>query len=351
MTAWWAGESIGRCGMAVTAPRADAPDVPLPPDPTAPEEKWTNLEYWSALTEARNARTFFGGEAFPRYARGYSGLCTHPVFLGCKIDLDLSTGWVHPHPALAGESLDCSGLRIDEGSPNLQFHLARLRRSAEEAPGKCVPGVGAFGGAGDTLAWLRGTQRLLVDLIDRPEEVAAAEMQLIDQWCALYDRFHEITRAAAEGSTCWFGLWSPGKFYATQNDFAYMISPNAFETLFVPALLKQLAFLDHSVHHVDGVGNFAHVDLLCELEDLNALQILPGAGKPGPLHYMPVLKKVQAAGKNLHIDIPAVEVEEALANLSARGLFIATSCDTESQARDLLVKAERWSRDRHTAAG
>ena len=198
MAAWWAGDNVGRCGLAVTAPRDDRPDEPPPPEPTTPEEKWFDLDYWSALTEWRNAHTFFGGEAFPKYARGYGGFCTHPVFLGCEIELDLTTGWVRPHPALAGEAIDRAALRIDEDSPALRFHLARLRRSAEEARGKCIPGVGAFGGAGDTLAWLRGTQRLLVDLIDRPEEVAAAEMYLMDQWCGLYDRFHEITRGAAE---------------------------------------------------------------------------------------------------------------------------------------------------------
>jgi hypothetical protein len=97
---------------------------------------------------------------------------------------------------------------------------------------------------------------------------------------------------------------------------------------------------------VDGVGNFAHVDALCELPRLQALQILPGAGKPSPLHYLEVLKKVQAAGKNLHISIKAEEVRAALEQLSARGLFIVTRCETEDQARALLKNAEKWSQDR-----
>ena len=82
-----------------------------------------------------------------------------------------------------------------------------------------------------------------------------------------------------------------------------------------------------------------------ELPRLQALQILPGAGKPSPLQYLPVLKQVQAAGKRLHISIPAGEVQDALSQLSARGLFISTSCDTEDEARQLLAKAETWSRD------
>ena len=68
-----------------------------------------------------------------------------------------------------------------------------------------------------------------------------------------------------------------------------------------------------------------------------------GAGKPSPLHYADVLKKVQTAGKNLHITIPAEEVEHALSFLSARGLFIQASTQTEAEARALLKSAERWS--------
>jgi sulfopyruvate decarboxylase TPP-binding subunit len=59
---------------------------------------------------------------------------------------------------------------------------------------------------------------------------------------------------------------------------------------------------------------------------------------------MDVLKKVQKAGKNLHISIPCDEVETALECLSSTGLFIDTRCETEEEARTLLHLAEKWSR-------
>jgi 5-methyltetrahydrofolate--homocysteine methyltransferase len=116
-----------------------------------------------------------------------------------------------------------------------------------------------------------------------------------------------------------------------------------FRDLFLPAIERQTQFLDHTVYHVDGVAAFAHVDALCELPRLPALQILPGAGKPSPLHYLEVLQKVQQAGKNLHITIAPEEVETALAHLAAQGLFIATAAATEEEARQLLKNAEKWS--------
>jgi len=348
MLAWWAHENFGRCGLAVTAPRKNPPELPpLPSEPKTPDDKWYNIDYFAAHCERAHAATFHGGEAFPVWHGGYAGHTSHACFLGCELKADFTTGWVEPHPALAGDSIDYRGLQIDESCRNYQFQLEFLRRSSEAAKGRSIPGVGAFGGGGDTLAALRTTARLLYDVIDRPDEVRAAELHLMEQWCRLYDTFYEITKEAAEGSTCWFGLWSPGKFYTSQNDFSYMISPQSYRDIFLPGLEKQLEFLDHSVYHVDGIAAFAHVDMLCELPELQGLQILPGSGKPGPLHHMDVLKKVQAAGKNLHLYLGANEVETALGELSARGLFICTSCETEDDARDLLKKAEKWSTDRN----
>ncbi|MDD4889463.1 MAG: hypothetical protein PHU85_05995 [Phycisphaerae bacterium] len=353
--AWWAHENIGRCGLWVTAPREKPlEDLAEPVRPPTPEQRWMDLDYIAALNRWSMSRTFYGGEAFPIWSGGYPGHTSHPCYMGCSVDLDFGTGWVNTHPALAGESLDCSTLKIDESCRYYQFQLQLLARGLAESKGRAIVATGAFGGVGDTLAWLRGSDRLLYDLIDRPDEVRRAELYLMEQWIELHSLYYGRLHEANGGSAGWYPLWAPGRFYATQNDFAYMISPAHFRTIFLSALERQLAYLDYAVHHVDGIGNFAHVDMLCEIPfaappgkpKLQALQILPGAGKPSPLHWMDVLKKVQRAGKNLHISIPANEVEAALAELSARGLFIATSCKTEGEARQLLRDAERWSKDR-----
>ena len=119
-----------------------------------------------------------------------------------------------------------------------------------------------------------------------------------------------------------------------------------FREIFLPVIRRQTEFLDHSVYHVDGVNAFRHVDALCELPHLQALQILPGAGKPSPLYYLDTLKKVQRAGKNLHITLPPDEVEAALSQLSAKDCSSNTWAESEDAARRLLHMAERWSVDR-----
>lgn len=329
--------------MWVTAPRKKP--LPMPaeiPRPATPEQRWTNLDYISNLRQREFASTFYGGEALPTWHPGYPGNKCLSAFLDCPLTLDFNTGWLDP--ILTGEDIDYGALRLDEEQKHFRFALRALRRGAKEARGKSVPSIGHFGGSGDTLAALRSSKRLLYDLIDRPQQVGEADMYLMHLWCKVYDRFYEIIKDAAEGSTCWPGLWSPGKFFAAQNDFSYMISPRMYARLFLPSIEKQTQFLDHTVYHVDGTGAFAHVDALCELPRLQAIQILPGAGKPSPLHYADVLRKVQAAGKNLHITIASDEVQAAMEMLSARGLFISTACSSEEEAKALLKSVEKWSR-------
>ena len=344
--AWWEHEYFGRCALAVSAPLDHPPDRPALPEPTTLHEKWYDLDAISARNDYNMSRTFYGGESIPLWSPGYPGFASLSTIHGCRIELDLRTGWHHP-VLTDPDRLDVSDVKLDRSNPGYIYAMEVLQRAAQEAPGKSIPSIGAFGGCGDTLANLRGAEQLLFDCVERPDAVQKADMALMDMWCDFFDRCREPIREASDGGTaCWFGVWSPGRHYCAHNDFSYNISPAMFRDIFLPVIERQTLFLDHTVYHVDGIEAFAHVDALCELPRLQAVQILPGAGKPSALHNMDVLKKVQAAGKGLQIYLAPEEVRPALEQLSARGLLITTGCETEAQARQLLKDAERWSVDR-----
>jgi 5-methyltetrahydrofolate--homocysteine methyltransferase len=313
--------------------------------PNDPIQRWTDLDFVAALNEYHLATTFYGGEAFPHWNGGFPGHTSIPAFLGCPLELDMVTGWWDPIFAEDDSNWNVMDLKVDPDNRWWRFTQEMAARGVMEAAGKAIPDIGgALGGCGDTLAALRGSMPLLYDVVQCPDRVRAAELYLMNMWIEVYDTLYDIVHDGAEGSTCWFNLWSPGRFYSTHCDFSYMISTDMFVDLFYPALEKQVAYLDHAVHHFDGIGAFRHVPALLDLP-IQAYQILPGAGKPSPLHYLDTLQLVQKSGKNLHITIPPDEVEAALELLSARGLFISTSCETEAQARELLKMAEKLSHD------
>ena len=328
----------------MTAPKKNPPPTPKPHNATTIEQQWYDLDWISARNDYAMSQTFYGGEALPVWSGGYAGHKGIATFLGCPISLDWRTGW--NEPILLGENIDFKNLKINKTDPNYQFMLDLLRRGVKESMGKCLVSIGAFGGCGDTLAALRGTERLLYDCAERPDQVRAADQYLMDIWCEHYDAMFKIIREADEGATSWFALWSPGKFYAAHNDFAFNISPQMYRELFLRAIEKQARFLTHCIYHVDGVNNFVHVDALLELPRVQAYQIAPGTGKPNALAYMDVLKKIQKAGRNLWISLPTKDIRAALETLSARGLYIQTAAKSEDDAKELLENAERWSVDR-----
>jgi hypothetical protein len=346
--AWWQGEDIGRAGLWVTAPRErPSGEPPAPPEDT--ERYWTDWDYWARRVRWEQDRTYYGGEAFPCWGTGYPGHLTLATYLGCPITLDRDTGWIEP--ILAGDSWDVEALRIDPRNrwwKTALEHYGRMARECYAGAGRtgaplCVPHMGAFGGAGDTLSWLRGNEALLMDCVERPDLVRRTEARLMELWCEVYDRFYGLVSGSA-GVTSYVPCWSPGKFFVTMCDFAYMISPGMFRELFLPGLAMQTEFLDYAVHHVDGKGNFAHVPALCELPRLRAIQILPGSGQPGPLHWMELLELVQSRGKNLWIGLEPADVPRAIRELSPRGLMIQTNCATEAEARRLVAEASSLSR-------
>ena len=343
---WWAHEYFGRCAINIYAPKEGVKREP-PPLPEKVEDRWLDFDYLTAVNDYRMASTYYGGEAFPMWSPGYAGQEGHPRFLGSEVKLMETTGW--GYPVIEDGDLtshDYNDIKLDKDGEAWQYFVNVRKRAVRDSKGKGIPGNNALGGCGDTLAAIRTTNKLLFDVTECPDYVRAFDQYLMKQWIEVYEESYNLTREGAEGSTCFYDLWSPGRFYCTHNDFAYMISPEMFIDIFLPSIEMQIEYLDHTVYHVDGIGNFVHVDALLELEKIQAIQILPGAGKPSPLHYMDVLKKVQKAGRNLHIGIGPGEVKDALENLSARGLFIGTYAETEADAKDLLRYVEKNSVDR-----
>ena len=341
--AWWQGEYFGRCAISVTGRKEGTEGLAPPTAPEDPIARWTDLSYLVELNEWQHATTFWGGEAFPIWSGGYPGHTAIPAFLGCPTTLDHVTGWWEP--VLREEDWDVTGLRLQTEGRWWRFTLALLETAAEASQGRSIPSIGAFGGCGDTLAALRGTEPLLFDCIETPAKVKAAELWLMEMWCEVYEVFADLLHQSKRGAASWFPLWAPERCYPSHCDFAYNISPAMFREMFLPAIERQTRFLKYVVHHLDGIGNFVHLPALLEVPGIQAIEVLPGANKPSPLHFLDLLREVQAAGKNLALGLPPEEVEDALSLLSAKGLFITTHCETEQEARDLLALVERYSKE------
>jgi hypothetical protein len=347
LTAWWNCAAVDRCALAVWAPKDGAERVSPPPLPAKMEDRWLDLDYLCARNAYEMETTFYGGEAFPLWNAGYPGWDLMPSYLGVPVTLMEETAWFTPILSEGRlDAYDYHRFTVQAENRWWQFLQQVHHTAVEQSRGKAIPSLQDLGSSGDTLASLRGNQELLIDLLECPDFVAEFDRFLMKQWNEqVFETAYQVTCAGAEGSATWDSLWAPGRHYPLQNDFSYMISPRMFRNIFLPTIAMQTEYLEYSIYHVDGVAAYAHVDALCDLPRLNALQIIPGAGKPSALHWLDMLKKIQARGKALQIFIAPGELEFALSELSARGLWIGIQAESEEQAQALLRLAEKQLRD------
>ncbi len=233
------------------------------------------------------------GDAFPKWFPNF-GAGVVAAFLGARVSSATGTTWFHP--------IDCPSLAqmlLAFSTESVWWRrVEAVTRAAAAAWGnRVVIGETDLGGNLDILASLRGTQQLLLDLYDAPDEVERLVAAITPIWLQYYDAYYSLIAPTNRGASCWAPLWAPGKMYMLQSDFAYMISPRMFERLVLPDLTACCAHLDHAFYHLDGKGEIKHLDMLLSIERLRGIQWIPGDGAPPPEEWLPLLKRIRDAGK------------------------------------------------------
>ena len=94
----------------------------------------------------------------------------------------------------------------------------------------------------------------------------------------MFERIYEEINLNGEMAFCYFSLWAPGRMAKLQSDISGMISPRHFRRFVLPFIREQCQRLDYSMYHLDGVDAMRHLDMLLEIEELNAIQWTPRRG-------------------------------------------------------------------------
>jgi hypothetical protein len=347
--AFWNMDMLDRCCVAVTSLRKE----PIPSErgymvPKNLREKWLDMQLLHNNFEFVNTRTRFAGEALPNFFLNF-GPGVLAAYCGSDYTLQDQTVWFGAdHLIKEWRTRPKIALRDDAELYTLTRDT--IEYFTEHAHRNYLLSMTDIGGAYDVLASLRGTENLLFDLMDAPEEVVKAVDEVQEAFFTAFTRLHDMLRDRQDGYTCWVqNLWSDKKWNVSQNDFASMISPDMFERYVAPAVLKESAWLDRCVFHLDGPGMIRHLDCLLAMDSIHAIQWQPtdyfseDEGVSSEI-WVPMFKKIQDSGKGLVlIFVKPQHVERLLKNLSPKGLFISTSCVTEDEADDLLKSVNKWS--------
>lgn len=329
--AWW-NKELDEALIQVFAPKKGSE--------VATWDIWSFIKNWRRPEvviknfEKYCQKTFFGGGAYPNLWINL-GPCVIASYIGGESEFKAETVWYKEMPLEEIEKLDFNS--ENEWWIYTKEIIAEACKLGKE---KFIVGLPDLGAVTDILASLRGSRNLVIDFYRNPDKIRRLSSRILDIWFKVYGELcGMMMEYGQEGISTWMGLWCHKQYYPIHADFAYMLSPSKFEELVLPYLKEYCLRLDYAMYHLDGIGQIAHVDLLLKLHELTGIQWVPGVGQPdtGDPKWLPLYKKVQECGKNLHLPgVPSNKVGFILKNLKQKGLIITTQCKSEEEARLLL---------------
>lgn len=336
--AFWNQDYIERCSLAIHTPFSGQEELLPVPEGTL-EESYTSPEILYAKWKNSSLSSQCYGEGLPAYYLNF-GTAGHAEYFGAKPHYAPDTIWFSP----VLEQPDSALLCYDVAEPALQRHLHIAQALAERAHGDFLVGMPDNCGILDALAELRGTENLLMDLIENPDFVHESCRKILDAWKFTQERFFSTLAENNEGGSShgWMQLWCPKRHAQIQCDFSVMISPALYEEFVLPEIEECAEYLDYVTYHLDGQEQIRHLDLILSVKKLTNIQWTPVAGQPPTSAFIPELQKIQAAGKGLVLVPHKEEVPVLLENLSHKGLhLILNDVSSEEEAVELLRLAEK----------
>ena len=344
--AFWDREMIDRALISVIAPKERGKNISmfqnsrdLSDKPEELRKYWEDPETIYKNNMERLENTFLGGETLPVIFQNY-GTSGHCNYYGAVPEYGNDTIWFNP----VWEDLSEAAERYTEES--LKKHLEITAYLTEHGKDKYFVGMPDSCGTLDALGHLYGTENVLMDMISDPEEVKEAVHIVNQGWRKTNELFYQMTKDLnGGGAHAWMHLLAPGRLGQMQCDMSVMFSKELYGEIVVPELKEQMEWLEYPVYHFDGVEQEKHLDHLLMFEKLKAFQWTHVAGQPSASHFLPILKRIQEAGKGLIIMAPASDVPILLENLSGKGLYIHTETEDMETAKEIVKYVERNSKE------
>ena len=312
--------------------------VPQPPPARDLNQYWFDPQWRAANLHYRLSRSSLKAD-IPAVANTHLGPGSLAAILGSELEGSQDTIWIHPRPDSSDEIV------LDPHNKWWRLHLDLVSACQRLSEGRYYVGCPDLIEGLDTLDGLRGTQAVLLDTVDRPDELEQQLQAVNDIWFAVFDRIYEIINVDGEMAFCYFSLWGPGKVAKLQSDISIMMSPGSFRQFVQPFIRQQCEWLDYSMYHLDGVGAIRHLPALLEIEELNAIQWTPGVGQPqgGDPCWYDLYKRIRAGGKAIMASW--VEVEELKPLLDAvgpEGVHVLMHFETEQDIDRTLEIVEAY---------
>ncbi len=275
--------------------------------------------------------TWYGGVDFPAYwpnlGPGIGG-----AYLGSPVHFDETTNWF-------GSTIESWPSPLPVFDPTERWWKTTLKMTqaaADDANGEYLIAHTDLGGVTDLISSLRSNALLCTDLLENPDEIVRLRDHVAECWKEWYTALHDVVKKNQSATTGWLSALGGGRSYPLQCDFIALISPEMFKEFVVPELTELADWLDYSIYHLDGPDAIGKLDYLLEIESIQAIQWVPGSGVEPAEAWIPLLKRIQDAGKSIYAHSSPEGTVQLYEQLKPEGLMVSTGCDTPDEGRALL---------------
>jgi len=343
---FWGNEYAGRALVSITAPKEpgmnismfENSDTQMHQRPEDLKAYWENPETIFNNNIKRIENTCYVGEAIPIIFQNF-GTSGHCNYIGAKPVYGNDTIWFNK----VYENIEDIPKKRDEKTFNKHLELSKYL--AKNSNDQYFLGMPDNTGTIDAIAHVFDSSKLLLEMYENPEGVIKAILKVNKIWKETSEEFYKISENINNGGAhAWMHLLAPGRLQHMQCDLSVMISPEMYENFVMPELEKQMEWIEYPVYHFDGIEQQRHLDCLLSLSKLKAIQWTEVAGQPSPSHFIPIIKKIQDAGKRLIVMCQKEDIIPLLQNLSATGLYLHVSANNPEEAKDILQLVENHSR-------
>ena len=351
-TDYWNRENKGRPLMYIVADRPELVNSKYQAELKSKgfEDKYLNAERIAERYRYYCETHEFMAESFPNVSVDL-GPGSMAAYLGCDVKESGNSIWYEHFVEDWGNYKE---IKFDPQAQWFKKHLDTYKKVRDIAGDDFYVGIPDIIENLDILSSMRGTQDIIFDMIDNPQEIKKRIKQIDDIYFEYYDRFYD-TAQNNNGGSCYtvFQIWGEGKTAKLQCDFSALLSQDYFNEFVVPSLRAQAKKLDNVLYHLDGPDAIKHMPALMEIEEIDALQWTSGDYNPDGTfeQWYEIYDMAVLAGKGLWVRVYTGEYEEWLERIDrlverygSNALFLFFPQMSVDKANELIAYADKnWS--------
>lgn len=336
---WWNGKGIVLSMWEHLQKDGEPHEIVVKPAPVKDlNQFWFDPDWRAANIHYQLSKSSLKADILP-VANTHLGPGSLAAVFGSELEGGEDTIWIK-HRTDIGDDLT-----FDKENKWYKLHLDLLKACKKLSHGRYYVGCPDLIEGLDTLASLKGTEAVLMDMMLQPEILEQQLQKVNDVWFEVFDEIYRIIQEDGEMAFCYFSIWGPGKVAKLQSDISIMISEEDFRRFAVPYLREQCRKIDYTLYHLDGVDAIRHLDAVLEIGELNAVQWTPGVGQPqgGDPCWYDLYRKILSAGKSIMpCWVELNELQPLLDNVGSEGLNILMHFRSEKDIDEALKVVEKY---------